>query len=469
MKTKNIIAILAALILIFGAMPLTAQNSPAGGLASGNVMNRDVDTYMMVNYAPFLSYDRFFTFFQTTVSGASLSNLGLLNGLQAGFATKALGGFMNFYLNTSGYELNNNVTNTDMGAGALENSVSSGRLNLQFDTIYGEADLGTFKLGLIFSDAGKSETYNESLTGKTRTTVSNGFFTPSLAYGKNFIYEHFNMLLLSGTVNFRFPFNYGRTVIENTTGGITTTTTTAPTLFTPSVPYNASNRLEVMPQMWYFFKPQLEPMVVISHIYLINTFVMMFYPEETMTIERAGLANGYTRQEHNYVANTLFGYYNRLYVINSRFSLAWRVNLSIGFYLDKKGDIRTKALGAGVETVTKQSEEELYVAITAAPRLAFSFQAIPGTLALNGAVVMNSLGNLNSTGWQFYRKTMVNKATDVTTTQYRNIFTGINAFFTMGAAWNLSPHLLLEGGVEINTAGASSPLSNISLGVVYKR
>ena len=468
MNTRKLLTALTVLVLIFGAMPLAAQNSPAGGLASGNVINRDVDTYMMVNFAPFLNYDKFFTFFQTSMYSSTLSTAGL-PGFQAGFATKALGGFMNFYLNTSGYDMDNTVLDTDKGAGALETTDKSGRFNMQFDTIYGQADLGTFKLGLNFSDIGKDEKYTEtSSTDYTKTFTRYGFITPSLSYGRNFIHDDFSMLLVSAMVSFRIPLNFGRTITEDCTGGVTTTTTTAPALLTPSVPFNASNRLEVVPQMWYFFKPKLEPMVIISHIYLINTFVTMFYPEQTKTIESAGFDDGYTKRHHSYVGNTLFGYYNRQYVITSRFSLAWRVNVSFGFYLDKKGYTYDKPLG-GAEVETKESEEELYLTATIAPRLAFSAQIVPGTFVLNGAVVLNQLGPLNSTGWQFYRNKITNDASDTTTIRNRHLFNGINAVFDLGAAWNLSPYLILEGGIEMNTGGSASPLSSITLGIVYKR
>ena len=469
MNRHTIFAIIAVLFFILGVMPLGAQNSPAGGLASGNVMNRDVDTYMMVNFAPFLNYDRFFTFFQTSMYSGTLGASGL-PGFQAGLSTKTLGGFMNFYVNTSAFNLDIDNMQTTTAAGALENSDKSGRFNLQFDTIYGQADLGTFKLGLLFTDVGKNETYTEtSLTNNTRTTTQYGFFTPSLAYGRNFVHDDFSMLLASATLRFRFPFDFGRTVTNQTSGGVTTTTTTAPALLTPSVPFNASMRLEVEPQIWYFFKPKLEPMVVISHIYLVNTFIKMFYPEETSTIERAGLSNGYARREHSYVGNTLFGYYNRLYVITSRFSLAWRVNASVGFYLDDKGYTYEKPLGGSAETVTRVNDQELYLTATVAPRLAFSYQLIPATLSLNGAVVLNQLGPLNATGWQFYRNKRTDDGSGLVTTQNRHIFNGINAVFNLGAAWNLNPYLVLEGGIEINTAGPSGPLDNVSLGVVYKR
>ena len=474
MNTRKLITALTVLILIFGAMPLAAQNSPAGGLASGNVINRDVDTYMMVNFAPFLNYDKFFTFFQTSMYG-TLSAAGL-PGFQAGFATKALGGFMNFYLNTSGVDVDNTVLDTVKGSGALETTDKSGRFNMQFDTIYGQADLGTFKLGLNFSDIGKDETYTQtSLTDYTKTLTRYGFITPSLSYARNFIHSDFSMLLASATVSFRIPLNYGKTITETRTGGVTKTTTTAladslaSAGSSPGYPYNASNRMEIVPQMWYFFKPKLEPMVVISHIYLINTFVMMFYPEQTKTIESTAIADdGYIKRHHSYVGNTLFGYYNRQYVITSRFSVAWRINVSMGFYFDKKGYTYDKPLG-GAEAVIMEKDTELYLTATIAPRLAFSAQLVPGTLVLNGAVVLNQLGPMNSTGWQYYRNKTVNDSTDVTTVKNRHLFNGINAVFDLGAAWNLSPYLILEGGVEINTGGSSNPLSSVTLGIVYKR
>lgn len=450
------------MMLFAGLLPLAAQNSPAGGLAAGNVINRDVDTYMMVNFSPFLNYERFFTFVQGSMTNFSSP------GLSAGYATKINGYFTHFYLNTSGFSMGNVTENKEIGSGISDNNVKKNNFNLQFDTALGSVDLGTFKLGLLFSDIGVNE--NESRNGDdfTRTTAKTGFFTPSLAYGGNIINDDYSMMLLSGTVRLRLPMDYGRTVTEEKDGGVTTTTTKAPALTTPSVPFDASMRLEVEPQMWYFFKPQLEPMVVISHIYLLNTFVMMFYPEETETVQTTGLSDGYTRRKHDYVGNTLFGYYNRQYVINSRLSLAWRVNFSVGFYLDKNGHTFKKAPGE-TEAEIKVTNEELFLTATVAPRLAFSYQAIPATLALNGAVVFNQLGPLNAIGWQFYQNKATDADSDTVTTNTRNIFNPIKPIFTAGAAWNLNPYLILEAGISVNTSSEDNFLDNISIGIVYKR
>jgi len=456
-------------ILILVLSPLAAQNSPAGGLPGGNVINRDVDTYMMVNYAPFLTYQSYFTFIQ-----GSMSNFGF-PGLSAGYATTTNGIFTNFYINTDGFSLDSSKQTIQTTSGTTDVYNKTGNLNLQFDTLVGSIDFGSVKLGLLFFDFGKDITE----TTDFKQTISTGFFTPSLSYGKNFINDDFSMLLASGTVRFRFPMYEDTT--EVTTGGIKKTTTLAmqpdspfiPMLQYPGLYPSSSKRLEIEPQIWYFFTPQLEPMVVISHIYLVNTLVLQFFPEEIRTVKTPGLPDDFTRQERSYIGNTLFGYYNRLYVINSRLSLAWRVNFSAGFFLNKEGSVRT--MTGGTETVTDIEKEVLYLMASVAPRLAFSWQAVPATLAVNGSLMLNQLGPANSISWQQYRIKTTDKDEDTVTTRIENSFNPIKPYFGLGAAWNLSPHLVLESGITVLltpfdlTGGPGKHLENISLGVVYKR
>jgi len=470
MNTRKLYFILTIFLLIAALAPVSAQNSPAGALAAGNVINRDIDTYMMVNFAPYLNYDKFFTFFQTSMYSAYMTNPGD-PGFQAGFATKFGGSFMNFFLNTSGVSLDSSLDEIDRAGNLSEKTEMKNKFNLQFDTIYGRPDLGTFKLGLNFSDFGKEESYdnNKSTGDYSKTTIKSGFFTPSLAFGKNIINNDFSMWLLSGTVRFRFPLGAGMTIEEDKSGAVTTTTSTTPSLITPSIPFNGSRRLEIEPQMWYFFKPKLEPMVVISHIYLLNTFVMMFYPEERTTVEMTGISdNGYERRKHDYVGNTLFGYYNRQYSVTSKLTLAWRINFAFGFYNSKQDYTYSRTPG-GTETVDKVTDQELYFVVTMAPRLAFSYQLAPAKFIINGSVMFNQLGRPTEIGWQYYRRTKTDDANDTVSIQDQHSFTGINPVFSLGAAWNLSPFLILEGGVSIATAGANSPLSDISIAVVYKK
>ncbi|MCL2066201.1 MAG: hypothetical protein FWG99_01900 [Treponema sp.] len=471
MKTRKILIVTAVLILAFGVMPLAAQNSPAGGLATGNVINRDIDTYMMVNFAPFLYYDKFFSFAQTSMYSSVLQTAGV-SGLQAGFATRAGSGFFNFFLNTSGFSLADSTTETDLGTNVLENSSTDGKFNFQFDTIYGSTDLGAFKLGLNFVNFGQINTLVETTSSDyEKKTINTGTFAASIEYGKNFINDDFSMLLTGGKVTVRFPMGDSKAITETSAAGRTTTTTE----IDPQNAYSAAYpnldlnniRLDVAPQMWYFFTPKLEPMVVISHVYLVNTFTMMFFPEEMRTVEQSG-SSGYTRQDREYLANNLFGYYNRQYSINSRLSLAWRVNLQVAFYYDKRDYSYTKAPG-GSETVDKRINETLWLTVNVAPRLAFSYQAVPGTLILNGAVVLNQLGGATSTGWQLTQTKVTDDNNDTVSTTDTNTFTGINPVFSLGAVMNLSPHLLLEGGLSINTTGASNPLGDVSVAVIYKK
>ncbi|MDR2543332.1 MAG: hypothetical protein LBC80_07795 [Treponema sp.] len=477
MKLKKLFFALTVLIFTVGILPLAAQNSPAGGLVSGNIINRDTDTYMMVNFAPFLNYERHFTFVQ-----GAMTNFGP-PGLSAGYATKMRGTFFNFYLNTDGLSLNNSTTENKTTAVTTETSTNRSHMNLQFDTIIGSADFGSLKFGLLFA-----ENFGHTVTEKTdeKTTTKSGFFTPSIAYARNFINEDYSMLLLSGTVRFRLPNDFSRVTKETTSGGITTTTTTSEVLTSPLLLQypgffpTSSRRLEIEPQMWYFFTPQLAPMVVISHIYLVNTFIMQFFPEEIGTIKTTGVSNGYTRQEREYIGNTLFGYYNVLYVINSRFSVAWRVNFSAGFFHIKEGHTRTMDPGDTTETVDRTSRENLYLMACVAPRLAFSWHAVPATLTLNGAIVLNQLGPTNAIGWQQYRIKTTDEDEGTVTTAVENIFTPIKPYFNVGAVWNISPFLAIESGITVSillppqqsfdlTGGPGRHLDNISIGVVYKR
>jgi hypothetical protein len=294
----------------------------------------------------------------------------------------------------------------------------------------------------------------------------------SLDYGANIINNDFSMILYGGRVSVRFPLGGAKDITETVTGSTKTTKTTIDPqngfAAYPNLDLN-NIRLDVAPQIWCFFTPKLDPMVVISHIYLINTFTMMFFPEELYTEEQAGLSNGYIRQDRNYIANNLFGYYNRQYSISSKLSLAWRVNVQLAFYHDTKGHTFAKDLGDNAETETKVSNESLWMTANLAPRLAFAYQLQPGTFIINGGVVINPPGGTTGFGWQLNRNTEINNGEETTTIKNTNTFTGINPLFNLGGVWNLSPFLLLEMGASINTAGTGSPLSDVSVAIVYKR
>jgi hypothetical protein len=195
---------------------------------------------------------------------------------------------------------------------------------------------------------------------------------------------------------------------------------------------------------------------------------MMFFPNEIKTEEK-GSVKGYTNRERSYLANNLFGYYNRQYVISSRLSLYWRVNMQFAFYLDKKGNTFTKDTG-GVESEDKISEDALWLTANIAPRLAFSYQAIPATLTINGAVIINPLGGTTAIGWQLNRNRIVdNNGNEEITLKNKNTFTGINPVLNIGAAWTIHPHIILESGISINARDTAQPLDNVSIAVVYKR
>jgi hypothetical protein len=142
----------------------------------------------------------------------------------------------------------------------------------------------------------------------------------------------------------------------------------------------------------------------------------------------------------------------------------------LGFFYNQLGHTYTKAAGDSTETETKVSEEVLYLTAVVAPRLAFGYQVIPATLTLNGALVMNMLGPINSTGWQYYNTKTTNKTNDTVTTSVQNIFNPIKPFITLGAAWSISPYMTLESGFTINASdGAGKLLNEVSVGVVYKK
>jgi hypothetical protein len=456
MNTRTIIITLAIFIFFLGLMPLAAQNSPSGGLATGNVINRDTDTYMMPNFAPFVNYDKVFSFVQGSVPVSDPINVARYfftePGLSAGFGTKIHGNLLHFYLNTTGFKLNNSEVSVDTGASKTETSEKSNALTMQFDTAFGNNDLGVFKLGLNFSGMGETE---ENEPGKT-TTSKTGTFFPSVEYGKNFINNDFSMLLLFGRVGLRLPYDYGKTVVEQANITTTTMSTASPV------------RLEIQPKMWYFFKPKLEPRIVISHIYLDNNFVMQFYPEEERTVQQTGLPDDYTRRGRSYIGDTLLGYYNRQYTMSAKLALAWRVNLRLGFYYYKQDHTFEKT--GGVETETKVTDEQIFLVANVIPRFAFAYQLIPGTLTLNGAFVLNDITPTQATGWYLYRDITTDETSDTVKTTDRNTFTSINPFFTLGAAWSISPYMTFESGFRINTSNnADNILKDISIGVVYKR
>jgi hypothetical protein len=155
MKTRTLFILLVCMLFL-GFTPLLAQNSPAGGLASGNVVNRDVDTYMMVNFAPFVIYDKVFTFAQTSLLPAA-GGLPGAPGFQMGLGARARGNVLHFYLNTTGYSMDN-IEEVDTGTVPRNDSTKTGKLNLQFDSMIGSTDIGAFKLGLNFFDVGQKET-----------------------------------------------------------------------------------------------------------------------------------------------------------------------------------------------------------------------------------------------------------------------------------------------------------------------
>ena len=467
MNTRKIIIFSALLMLAVGLMPLTAQNSPAGALATNHVFNRDMDIFMMPNFAPFVNYQRFFSFVQGSRLGSGLP------GFSAGYATNVRGTFMHFFLDTNGFSLNNVTTETD--SGTLENRATN--FDLQFDTLIGTADIGAFKLGLQFSNVGQQTVE----TATSRQTTRSGFFTTSLTYGRNFINDDFSMILAGGSVRFRLPMF--EDTLRTTSGGITTTRTRTMRdtgdlhLQFPGVFPDTSMRLEIEPHLYWFFRPRLEPMVVISHIFLQNTLILQFFPEETERVQQTGSMDAWTRQDRRYIGNTLFGYFNRLYVITPRFSVAWRVNFTLGFFHNYEGSIRTRDHD-GTETVSRVGGEALFLAAVIAPRLAFSYQIIPATLTFNGALVLNQLGPMNAIGWQHYRITRNYDNGDVRT-RTENLFNPIQPFITIGAAWYLSPHLVLESGINVRLTETTPPavipggpgrhLDEITLAIVYRR
>ena len=479
MNTRKIIILFTILMLAVGLMPLTAQNSPAGALVANHVFNRDMDIYMMPNFAPFVNYQRFFSFVQGSVSGAGfgfpLPRSGG-PGLSAGYATNIRGTFLHFFLNTEGFSLDNTTTQRD----TTEEWNRDARFNFQFDTLIGTPDLGAFKLGLLFNDVG----HISSETPNFGEAINTGFFTTSLSYGRNFINDDFSMILAGGSVRLRLPM-YERNTRVTAADGTTTRTTTRLPQETPGVPMvqfpgwypTSSIRLEVEPHLYWFFRPRLEPMVVISHIFLQNTVILQFFPEETSRTQVTDLSTGWTRQDRRYIGNTLFGYFNRLYVITPRFSLAWRLNFTLGFFYNYEGHIRTRAPGSEDITTRRVTNEAWYFAAVVVPRVAFSYQIIPATLTLTGGLILNQLGPVNAIGWQHYRVITTDDDYNTVTTRVENIFNPIRPYITMGAAWYLNPHMVLESGITIDTLGSTNNpvrgpgrhLNEITVAVVYRR
>ena len=443
---KIIFIVLAAALLC--ALPLAAQSSPAGSSASGGAINREIDLYMLVNFAPFVAYTDFFSYGQASAAGVA-----------AGFGKKlADGGFLhfftvgNFLTLTDKVRQSDNGTNTWETSGAIGGADAGGRFNLQFDTLYGNPQIGTFKLGLNFASVGQDIdlTENAANSDYAKTTANYGTITPTLTWGKNWINADYSMFLFNAALAVGIPTGNGGITETKVATSTTTTTTNAD-------PITAT----LTPGMFYFFAPKDGH---ITSIHVNDAVFMRFYQEENSTTEVSGGGTGNVKQKRDYFANTLTGYVNRQYVLNPRLVFAWRVIGQIGITTVKNGETKTKNAVTSITTDDKKVTETFGVSVLLMPRVAVSYQLVPQALTLNGSIMVNG-------PYYIFNQS---KATDssgsstVTTTAQTNTFSPMTTTFGAGLAWNLTPNFILDAGVSV-AAGSQVNLNGFTIAAVYKK
>jgi hypothetical protein len=444
MKKITLIVFAAALLC---AIPLAAQNSPAGGSATGGAINRDIDLYMLVNFAPYVAYTDFFSYAQANAAGVG-----------AGFGKKlGNGGFLHFYTTGNFLTLTDKVKESDNGSktweepGAIGGADGGGRFTLQFDTLYGNPQIGTFKLGLNFAGVGQDVdlTENAANSDYTKETTNYGTITPALTWGKNWINADYSMFLFNAALAVGIPTSNGS--IQETKAGSTTTTVTK-----NDSPVTAT----LTPGIFYFFAPKDGH---VTSIHANNAIFMRFYQEENQKTETS-LGTATREQKREYFSNTLTGYVNRQYVLNPRFVFAWRVIGQIAVTAGKDGEEKTKP-PVGSTTSNETVTETFGLTALVMPRVAVSYQLVPQVLTLNGSIaVTGPMYLFNQT-----KVTDSSGASTVVTTTETNTFSGMNAAFGAGFAWNLTPNFILDAGVAATAAGNGMNLSSITIAAVYKK
>jgi hypothetical protein len=447
-------------------LPLGAQSSPAAGL---NYLGSDIGLFMLPNYAHYVAYTDYITYFQAST-----------NGVQAAYGTKKLGGNLHFFLSGSGFSLLDQVRETDNGTkiyeepGILDGAADTGgAFTLTFNSLYVNPALGIFKAGLAVSGVGRDTDLTENGTTDDYTKIINrpyGYITPSLSYGKNFTYADNSMFVFNLGASVAIPGGNGDTT-ETSTGGIITTTTTSDDPWA----------LNVLPEFAYFFKPRVQPVYAVTSIYAQDIFTTYFYPEERTKVEVTGQSDGYTRQDRSFFANTLWGYINRQYYPTTRFSISWRIFYAV--YTGWTTNGVTKTTTGGAETSNETTSDTFDLGIGIAPRIAFYYQVVPSLLTLFGGITLNEIGSYtNFIGYTFSKTEIATgnaypaggeAYNNNTATFTAHAFNGINAKFNLGVVWKLTQNFELDSGVGFTMGAAGTgkmaALNSITVSAVYRK
>jgi hypothetical protein len=334
---------------------------------------------------------------------------------------------------------------------------------MQFDSLYYNSKFGGLKLGLSAGGIMVDEDLNETaIDAYTKTNITQGTFTPSLEYGRNFFHEDGSMWTVSLGTGVGIPFS--KTVTEVHSAGITTTTTDLP-IDNNSPAISAHTTWSLWPTFCYVFKPITAPVYTIWSIYLSDTFSMRFYPEHLT--ETSGVSGeGWTGRSHSYIDNNFFSYVDAQHYITTSFLIRWRLQLGFVSIFDEQGNTKTKDAATGRETEIKISDEWYYLQPYLGGWIGFTYQAIPSFLSLTGGVSIPVVTNAAS--WYLLHSETTNDDNDYVTRSDTHNFSGIYTQFTLGAVLMLNQNITFELGTVMDANTKKTGLNAVSLTLKYK-
>jgi hypothetical protein len=474
---KAIFAICALFVLL--AQPLAAQSSSIGGLGS------DIDIFMLPNWAYLVGYSNIYTFVQGMYTDEVPANVvepvkPATQGIRAGFGKKIgpNSGQLHFYFAGTGFSLSDYTRSTETAAGSLKGVPPStsygygtdtgGGLTMQFDSLYSNSKFGAIKLGLSASGIVVDTDLDErSATDYTETKTTRGTFTPSLEYGKNFYHDDGSMWTFSLGNRVAIPFY--KTVTEEQTGGITTTTTNTINPANTDIPGISARYTTwtIAPTFLYMFKPKTAPVYTLYSLFLMDEVLLAFFPEYLTTTEVTnGATDGWTERSHSYFSNHFFGYVDAQHYITMSFLLRWRAQFGFLSSFEEYGNTKTKATD-GTVTERKESTERYTLWPYVGGWIGFTYQAIPSLLSVTGGVALPIVGS-NAASWYFQHTEITDDDYDLVTTADYTGFFGFYTQFSLGATLTLNSNFSFELGTLMDANTQKTGLNSVALTLKYK-
>jgi hypothetical protein len=251
---------------------------------------------------------------------------------------------------------------------------------------------------------------------------------------------------------------FSKTVTEEKSAGITTTTTDTSSMYTT---------WSLWPTFCYVFKPKIAPVYTIYSIYLSDTFGMQFYPDHLSTTKISnGKEEGWKDRSQSYITNNFYGYADGQHYISTIFLIRWRAQFGLYSIFEEYGNTKTKDT-SGTVTEEKISRESYTMWPYVGGWIGFTYQAIPSFLSLTGAVQFPIVG-ANAMSWWFqHTKTTYADADFVSTEDYSGFY-GFYTQFTLGAAVMLNSNVTFELGTVMDANTKKTGLNAVSLTLKYK-